>query len=645
MHTLACRKKIRRSKTHEDSDLTFGYMGRILRVNLSREKTSIESFEDAFLRKYLGGQGFIVYFLQKELKSGIDPLSPENKLIFATGPATGTFVPGTSRNSVGAKSPLTGGFGEAEVGGYWGAELKHAGFDAIIIEGCAENPVYLWIHNEKAEIRDATHIWGKTTGDAQITIQGELEDRLIRIAQIGPGGEQLVRFACVINDLRDAAGRTGMGAVMGSKKLKAIAVRGNKKVKAADVGKLKKLTRWLVERIEKGRQGRRGLAYLGTGGDVMEAFIKLGNLPIRNFRDGVFQNAKALDARTIKETVSIGMESCYACPVRCKKIVEIDEPWHVDPKYGGPEYEALAALGSNCGVDNLYAVCKANEICNAYSLDVISTGVTIGFAMECYEKGILTDADTGGIKLKFGNAKALVQIVEKIGKREGIGEVLAEGVKKAAEKIGKGAEGFAIHVKGLEVPMHEPRLKKGLGLGYAVSPTGAEHMCNLDDLTLANDRTLGIVGRPLGILDLLAPADLGPKKVRALIYIGNLRVVDNCSLMCYFLPWSYTQKTTIMQAVTGWNTTTWELMKTGERVTNLARAFNVREGFTRRDDWLPERFFHPRMPDESSETAVDSAALEKARSIYYSMMGWNDEGVPTKAKLEELDIEWVNHSL
>ncbi len=620
--------------------MTFGYIGKMLRVDLTRGKISTENREEQFYRRYIGGEGFVAYFLLKESKPGADPLGPENKLIFAAGPLTGTSIAGSGRNSVGAKSPLTGGFGEAEVGGHWGAELKRAGFDAIIVEGRAEKPVYLWVNDGEAEIRDADHLWGNDTGDTQRILREELNDKRVQVAQIGPGGERLVRYACVMNGTHDAAGRTGMGAVMGSKKLKAVAIRGRKKIKVADAEKLKELRKWLLDNPKFWAWAHD----FGTGGDTMEAFVSLGNLPVRNFRDGDFPNAVALDARTIRDTIRVGMESCYACPVRCKKVVKIEEPWRVDPVYGGPEYEALASLGSNCGVDDLKAVCKANEICNRYSLDVISTGVSIGFAMECYEDGILSDEDTGGLKLNFGNAQAMVKMVEMIGGRQGLGSVLAEGVKKAAEKIGRGAERFAVHVKGQEFPMHEPRLKKGLGLGYAVSPTGAEHMCNLGDMPLASERGVKHLAA-LGILEPVSIDDLGPKKVRALIYFVDWGVLNNSLLMCDFLPWSFIQTTEIVRAVTGWNATTWALMKTGEKITTMARAFNVREGLTKDDDWLPQRVFHPKTSGELSKTAVDPGRLEKSRDIYYEMMGWDGNGVPTRAKLEELDLGWIAQML
>ncbi len=618
-----------------------GYTGNILRVNLTTEEISNETPDEIFYRRYIGGEGFIAYYLLKEVKAGIDPLSPENKLIFATGPLTGFAIPGTGRNSVGAKSPLTGGFGEAEVGGYWGAELKHAGFDAIIIEGKSNNPVYLWIKDGVAEIKDASHLWGKVTGEAESIIKNELDDKFIRVAQIGPGGEKLVRYACIINDLRNAAGRTGLGAVMGSKNLKAIAVRGHKKLEVNNKAKLKEK---IKEFNEIAYKPMRGYFEYGTGGGIMESFANSGNLPTRNFRDGNFSGVKTLDPSIMKEEIGLKMESCYACSVRCKKIVDIKEPWNVDPLYGGPEYESIGAFGSVCGVDDIKAVCKANELCNKYSLDTISTGVSIGFAMECYENGILTDKDTDGIKLNFGNAEAMVKMVEKIARREGLGNKLAEGVKIAAEKFGNGAEKYAMHVKGQEIPMHEPRLKQGLGVGYTISPTGAEHMANLHDTSIASERAIGS-HKSIGILEPIEINDLGEKKIRALVYVSNWRNLYNALLVCYFLPWDYVDAPEILAAVTGWYTSTWELMKVGERIVNMARVFNVREGFTKKDDWLPERFFQPHTSGALSDTSIKRDELKNAINTYYSMMGWNEDGIPTNAKLQELELGWVTQYL
>lgn len=338
------------------------------------------------------------------------------------------------------------------------------------------------------------------------------------------------------------------------------------------------------------------------------------------------------------------MESCYACPVACKKVVEIDAPWKVDPMYGGPEYETLAAFGSDCGVDDLRAVCKANELCQRYTLDTISTGAVIAFAMECFDNGLITTKDTGGVTLDFGNAESMVKMVEMIGKRVGFGDVLAEGVMRAAEEIGRGAEKFAVHVKGQEVPMHEPRLKRALGLGYAVSPTGADHCHNIHDTNYVTPDAWNRV-RSTGILEPLTVEDLGSQKIRLFIYEVNAAVLNNCLVMCNFVPWSFDQKVEIVKAITGWNTNAWELLKVAERAVNMARAFNARAGFAAKDDWLPPRFFEPQTSGPISHLTVDQNELDKAKHTYYSMMGWDEEGVPTRGKLEELDIKWVADDL
>jgi len=610
--------------------LPFGYNKQILRINLSRNTVRIERPSKFFYRRYFGGRGIIAYYLLKELRPGIAPLGPRNILIFASGVVTGAPIPGSGRHGVGAKSPLTGAYGEAEAGGFWGAELKHAGFDAIVVKGRAKSPVYLWVNDGEVEIRDAQHLWGLDIGDSQEIIRKEVGERLARTAQIGKAGERTVRFACIINDLKHAAGRVGMGGVMGSKKLKAIAIRGHDGPEMAHPEKLKELTRWLRDNLEQ-KAGR--MHKYGTGAMMTEGALS-GNLPVHNFRDGEFSNPEAISAQTIKEKVRIRMESCYFCPIRCKKVVQVKKPYAVNPLYGGPEYETLATFGSNCGINDLKAICKAHELCQRYTLDTISTGCTIAFAMECFENKLLTKKDTDGIDLTFGNPEAMLQMVEMIAKREGIGDLLAEGTMRAAKKIGREAEKFAIHVKGEEVPMHDPRLKRGLGLGYAVKPTGAEHMNNLHDTWTRDMPSFGIIRRvPL--------EDLSWKKVRLYIYKVIYEIIKNCLLLCDFVPWNENHIIEIIRAVTGWNSNLWEIMKVSERSINMARAFNVREGFTRKDDWLPDRFFHPQTSGPLSETAVDPKQLENAKTTYYGMMGWNQKGVPTRAKLEELDIPWV----
>ena len=439
-----------------------GYNGKILRVNLSNNSVSTESIDDIFCRKYLGGSGFISYFLLKELGREGDSLGPENKLIFALGPMVGTSVIGNGRNAIGAKSPLSGGIAFSQVGEFWGAELKKAGCDGIIFEGKADKPVYLWINDGEVKIRDAGHLWGKNTKETQETIRSELGDDKIRVAQIGPAGENMVRYACIMNGLFDAAGRGGLGAVMGSKKLKAIAVRGHKALQISNPEGVKDFNKWVRGNLTNHWLGRELIEY-GTGGPQVEVFEEMGNLPVRNWRDGLFPGAKKIHAGVIKETIRVGMDACFSCPVRCKKRVKFDEPYPVDPSYGGPEYETLSSLGSNCGIDNLKAIVKGNELCNAYSLDTISTGGTIAFAMECFEKGLLSVKDTDGIELRFGHEDAMLKCIELIAKREGFGNLLAEGTARLARKIGRGSEKFSMQVKGVEPGQHEPRVMAGFG--------------------------------------------------------------------------------------------------------------------------------------------------------------------------------------
>ena len=612
-----------------------GYNGKILRVNLSDNSISVEPVDELFCRKYLGGAGFVSYFLWKELRQGTDPLGPDNKLIFAAGPVTGVPLPGSGRHCIGAKSPLTGSYSKSEVGGFWGAELKHAGYDAIIVEGKAEKPVYLWIQDGEASIRDASHLWGKNTKETDQTIREELGDSLIRVTSIGPGGENLVRFACIMNDLKDAAGRGGTGAVMGSKNLKAIAVRGHKRVKVADPERLKGIRQWVLDNPQRWAS----LHDLGTGA-MMETHIATGNLPIRNFLDGEFPEISKISAQAIRDTIRIKMEACYACPVRCKKVVKFDEPYSVDPAYGGPEYETLAAIGSNCGIGDLKAVTKGNELCNAYSLDTISAGAVIAFAMECFENGLLTTKDTNGIELKFGNAEAMLKVIELIARREGIGDLLAEGTARAAQKIGKGAEKFAMHSKGLELGMHEPRAKAALGLGYAVNPHGADHCDNMHDTGYSQPGSSFDSARLLGMLEPLPADDLGVRKVAAFrdIHLFNI-VIDNL-VVCAMLPYDANQVANILTAVTGWDTSPVEMLRAAERTMTMARLFNLREGLSAADDKLPDRFFQPKRNGVLSTKHYSREQLEKAKSYYYTLMGWDAKtGIPTPEKVEELDIK------
>ena len=624
----------------------YGYRGKVLRVDLSSGKIEVETPDPIIYRRYLGGSAFGLYYLLKELKPGIDPLSPENMIVFTSSVLGGTPLPGVSRLSVLGKSPLTGGLGETEAGGWFAPELKKAGFDAIIIKGRSPKPVYLWIKDGKAEIRDASHLWGKLTGEASDILKEELGDSRVRIAQIGPGGEKLIRYAGIVNELHHFNGRTGMGAVMGSKNLRAIAVRGTEEVPMSDPERANEIVRWFVQDYYKPQPG--DMHDLGTS-RIVKPLSDAGILPTRNFREGSFEGAEQISGERIRDTILIRRGTCYACPIACKRVVKVDEgPFKVDPKYGGPEYETVASMGSLCGVSDLRAVAKANEICNKYAVDTISCGVSIAFAMECYENGILTEEDTGGIDLRFGNAEALVNMVEMICRREGLGDILAEGVKRAAEKIGRGAERFAMHVKGQEVPMHEPRGKKSLALAYSTSPTGADHMEAPHDPAFENfDPESGDPLEPLGLIEPISSLELSPRKVKAYYYCQILWNLYNCIEMCDFVgvplgPFPINKLVEYTQAVTGWDVSLWELMKVGERAATMGRIFNFREGFTKEEDTLPERLFQGLEGGTLKGEGIDRDKFKEMLELFYQIYGWDPEtGFPTKGKLAELDLLWA----
>jgi aldehyde:ferredoxin oxidoreductase len=615
--------------------MPYGFHNKILRIDLSSRQISVEEPGENLFRTYFGGWGLVAYYLLKELEPGIDPLGPDNVLIFANGVVTGAPVGGSGRNAVGAKSPLTNGFGEGDVGGFWGAELKRAGWDAIVITGRAEEPVYLWIKDDQVEIHNAAHLWGKETAEVEVILKEELGDKRIRVTQCGLAGENLVRYACVINDAHRAAGRTGLGAVMGSKKLKAIAVRGAGQVELADRDKVLQVAHWLRGHFkDEWPDGQEN----GTSGLVIR-LNESGALPTRNFQEGSFEEAEKITGATMTETILVGRGTCFACPMTCKRKVKVTGRYEVDPTYGGPEYETVAALGSCCGIGDLEAVAYGNQLCNAYGLDTISTGVTIAWTMECFEQGLLSKEDTGGLELHFGNAQAMITLIEQIAHRQGFGDLLAEGSLRAAERIGRGTDRYAMQVKGQEIPMHEPRAKFALNLGYATSPTGADHMHNIHDTEYVS----GIQSiQSLGILKPLPVDYLGPEKVRLAKYHIDWRVFHNCLGLCIFLPYSREQRRDITQGVTGWNSSLFELMKVGERALAMARAFNYREGFTAKNDVAHWRFSAPLKSGPNEGVKVPAEDMAKALDLYYEMCGWDKEtGAPTAGKLHELGIGWV----
>jgi aldehyde:ferredoxin oxidoreductase len=627
--------------------VSFGYHGKILHVDLTAGTLSVEEPEEKFYRQYMGGSALGTYYLLKNTPAGADPLGPENTLVLSLSVLTGAPISGLSRMTATAKSPLTGAVGDSQCGGAWPAELKFAGFDAAVIQGKAEKPVYLWLHDGEAELRDATHLWGKVTGEVEAQIKGELGDPKIEVLQCGPAGEKGVRYAALINMCNRANGRTGMGAVMGSKNLRAVAVRGKQRPAVADRTGVQAVARWGAENFED--SDIYGMGMLGTA-EVLRYQNQAGGLPTRNWSSGVFEGWEAIDGQAMYDTILKERDTCFACVVRCKRVVEVTQgPFKVDPHYGGPEYETLATFGSYCGVDDLAAVAYANQVCNQYGVDTISCGATVAWAMDCFEKGLISAEDTGGIELRYGNAEAMVKVVEMIARREGLGDLLAEGSAGAAEKIGRGTQELVVTVKGQELPAHMPQVKRSLALIYAVNPFGADHQSS------EHDGSYGDYPERMAELGLADPQPgqvLNAEKVRYAFYTQCLYSCLDSVNICQFVfgpSWQLYGPSHVVdavRAVTGWNASLWELLKVGERRLNLMRAFNAREGLGREADRLPKKLSQALAGGESDGVFVTEDEVEKAKDTYYAMAGWDvPTGMPTRAKLEELGLAWVADEL
>ncbi len=623
--------------------MPFGYVGKVLRVDLTAKRLEVEEPAEEFYRTYMGGYGFGSYYLLREMKKGVDPYSPDNILVFASGVMTGVPLSGMCRYVVCSKSPLTEAFGESDAAGYFGPELKRSGFDAIVITGRSEKPVYLYIENGNAELRDASSIWGLETKEAYDKIKEETA-KGTRIALIGPAGERGIRYSCITNELRHFNGRNGLGAVMGSKRLKAIAVCGSGSIPLRDPEGIRNLVK-RFEEIKKDHPITKTLYEFGTSATVL-ANNAGGILPTKNFRMGVFDGAERISGKAMNESILIGRENCYACTVKCKRVVSVPE-LGVIPEYGGPEYETIGAMGSLCMVDDIKVVALANQLCNAYGLDTISTGATIAFAMECYENGIIDRKDTDGIELYFGNKDALIAMIHKIAKQEGFGAVLAEGVIRASKIIGRGAERFAFAVKKQEIPLHEPRGKYMIGLGYAVCEHGADHMTVGHDPMLSSKEQYTFKGiAPFGILEPTSPVQFVPQKIRTFCYLYAWWNFFDAAGICKFVvvPRSVMPVNMVIEALscaTGWETSLFEVLKVGERIAVLSRLFNLREGVTAQEDSLPERFFEPLENGPLAGQKINKEDFERAKLLYYDMMGWNEKGVPRESKLYELGLDWA----
>ena len=625
-----------------------GFARKLLRVDLTHRSIRTETLDPATARDYLGGRGLGAKILFEELKPGIDPLGPENKLIFATGPVTGTLIPGNTRFIAMAKSPATGLWGEANCSGSFGRQLKKAGFDAVVVEGVADRPVYLWLKDGQAEIRDAGHLWGKTVGETDDALKAEVGDRLAWVACIGPSGEQLVKFAAILSDKHKAAGRTGLGAVMGSKNLKAIVARGTGEVPLAQPERVKELARWMIA----DRRQNPAAQYLGKHGTSggIPGLQAQGIFPTKNFQSGTFAGYERISGETLSATILSGRVACEGCPVPHHRKVDVPaSPYGaISGEYGGAEYETVAALGSLCLVDDLLAINAANQMCNAYGVDTISAGAVIAWVMECYEKGILTKEDLGGVEAKWGDAGAMLAVLEMICRRQGLGDFLAEGVRRAAEVVGKGSAEFAVHVRGLELAMHDPRGKKGLALMYtAASPRGACHTEFAHDPSFERANAVPEIGIVEAVSRLAVEG-----KAELVRRAADLHTAMNSLSLCMQViepaigRFTLTDVLEIVRAITGWaDFDAAELMRAGERANNLARAFNVREGSDRRDDVLPKRLQEALAEGGSAGESVSQETLERLLDEFYAACGWTARGVPSADKLASLGLGYAATAL
>ena len=624
--------------------MPYAYTGRILRVDLTSREITVEEKDEKFYRTYLGGGALGGYYLMKEMPPKVDSYDPRNIIVFAAGVTTGVPAPGLPRFGVVTKSPLTGAIGDSQAAGHFGPEMKFAGYDAIVVTGKADSLVYLWVTNDTVEIREASMVKGFSGAETTEAIRSELGDDKIKVASIGLAGENLIRYANILN-ATSATGRLGMGAVMGSKNLKAIAVRGTEKLELYDKATIQERAKWFTQNF-KDNPDNYGLSTLGTE-YVTSIVHESGQLPTRNFQEGIFEKAEALDGEEFHRYATGKKGCCFACPVSCRKYLDADEKYEVDPKYGSPEYEAVASLGSNCGVGDTLAVAKANEICNRYGMDVISAGASIAFTMELLEKGILSPEDVDGMDLRFGSIEAQHEMLEKIARREGFGDLLAEGSKRAAEEIGKGSEKYAIHAKGQELAMHDPRAKGMVGFGYAVY--GGDHVIVEHDSDFdehAPELYMEQI-KCMSLYDRISSPGMDPYKVKMFVYLQyQWSFFDSLGVCVHAYAPIRTFKmrdlVTLLDASTGWESSLWELMKAGERRVNLFKMFNYREGFRAEDDTIPERFFDPIPEGPQKGNRYTPEMLEEAKQLYYEMMNWDPKtSRPNRAKLIELDLDWV----
>lgn len=606
-----------------------GWTGKLLRVNLSDEKIIVEDIPQDWMHDYIGGRGLAARYLYEEMDPKTEPLAPENKLIFANGPLTGTPVPCGARYMVVTKGALTDAITTSNSGGHWGPELKFAGYDLLLLEGKAAKPSYLFIYDDRVEIRDADDYWGKGVSDTEDGLRAELGIPELRVACIGPAGENLVRFACIMNDKHRAAGRSGVGAVMGSKNLKAIAVRGTGGVKLAEPEKFLQAY-WAIRKKSDDHPGRKGLSQYGTA-PTMDLTNMFGGLPTRNFKEGQFEHVENLNGTGIADTRLVANKACFACTIACGRVCKLDDgadkylvnmhPRNWNTAGEGPEYEAAWALGADCGVGDLDAVLKANWLCNDLGMDPISMGATLAAAMELYERDVL-DKDQFEYPLNFGSAEALVRMTEATAYREGFGDELAEGSKRMGEKL-KHPEVF-MGSKGQEFPAYDPRGFQGMGVAYATCNRGGCHL---------RAWTPGI--ETDGTMETHTPDGKGEWVAKEQ---NNTTAHDNTGI-CLFLGGAGGSLEDLVKctaAATGTGYTLDDFLKIGERTWNIEKLWNLRAGLTKADDSLPERLLKEAFKEGPSAGVV--VQLEPMLAEYYRTRGWNQAGIPNPDKLTELGL-------
>jgi aldehyde:ferredoxin oxidoreductase len=606
----------------------FAWHGKILRVNLTTGSINSEDIDPNITKDYIGGRGWAAYYMLKEVDPGVDPYSAKNKLIMATGPLTGTPAPTGNRYMVVTKSPLTGGLANSNSGGYYPLEMKLTGYDMFIFEGCADKPVYLWVHDDKAELRSAEHLWGKNVPETEDLLLMETDSKA-RVACIGPAGEQLVRFAAIMNDKHRAAGRSGVGAVMGSKNLKAVVVRGSRWPTLAHPKEMDEVCLGLMKEVGDVMKAGALMRKYGTS-YVPPITNELGILPVRNFQTGVFEGIDGIQPEVLRQKYLVRPKACWKCPIVCGRLTKVD-----DPKYKGegegPEYETIASLGSSCGINNFSVIAKANYICNELGMDTISMGLTISCAMEMVQKGFLSE-DEIGMPLKFGDGDAVIEMVKLTGYRKNFGDQLAEGSYRLASKYGHPE--FSMTAKQQEFPGYDPRGAKGMGLLYATSNKGASHMAG--DLAYAE-----VFGTPAKI----DPLTTEGKPYLIKKWQNAFAVLDSAGL-CVFVSIRYlfqpqvdlvpSRLEKIMNLATGAEYTPDSLIEAGERIFNTERLFLTKAGFSRKDDTLPKRMLEEPLTEGGGKGNV--CELDQMLPEYYNLRGWDQNGIPTDEKLKQLGI-------